>query len=199
MERYPTGRLTLPINIFYKCWSFHGSVVKKPSGKWRHVNVKPVPKISKKHRDPLFFRQVGLPIRRHHAAEEVVSIFCYIRIAGWPKSVTRSMLVYILLYRKVCGQHLAYTWNDITFVCWRFHKIAKSDNSFRHDRLSVRPSAWNNSAYTGWIFINFDIWDFLGRGGFCRENSNFIKSDKTSGYFTWKRKDIYDNTSLNSS
>ena len=27
--------------------------------------------------------------------------------------------------------------------------------------MSVRPSAWNNSAPTGWIFIKFDIWVFL--------------------------------------
>jgi len=27
--------------------------------------------------------------------------------------------------------------------------------------LSVRPSAWNNSAPTGHIFMEFDIWGFL--------------------------------------
>jgi hypothetical protein len=28
-------------------------------------------------------------------------------------------------------------------------------------RLSVRPSAWNNSALTGRIFIKFGIWVFF--------------------------------------
>jgi hypothetical protein len=27
--------------------------------------------------------------------------------------------------------------------------------------LSVCPSAWNNSAPTGWIFMKFDIWGFF--------------------------------------
>jgi len=28
-------------------------------------------------------------------------------------------------------------------------------------RLSIRPSAWNNSALTRWIFMKSDIWGFL--------------------------------------
>ena len=34
-------------------------------------------------------------------------------------------------------------------------------NSVMPVRLSVRPSTWNNSAPTGWIFLRFDIWVFF--------------------------------------
>jgi hypothetical protein len=37
----------------------------------------------------------------------------------------------------------------------------------------VRPSAWNKSAPTGRIFINFDILLFFSK--IYRENSNFLK------------------------
>ena len=37
--------------------------------------------------------------------------------------------------------------------------------------MSVRPSAWNNSAPTGRIFMKFDI-DCFSK--ICRENSSFI-------------------------
>jgi hypothetical protein len=37
-------------------------------------------------------------------------------------------------------------------------KFRKSTMSFD---LSLRPSAWNNSARTEWIFVKFDIWVFL--------------------------------------
>ena len=37
--------------------------------------------------------------------------------------------------------------------------------------LSIHPSAWNNSAPTGWIIMNMDIWVFFEK---CRENSSFI-------------------------
>ena len=36
-------------------------------------------------------------------------------------------------------------------------KIAKRDHQIRH----VRPSAWNNSAPTGRIFMKFDILEFV--------------------------------------
>jgi len=39
-------------------------------------------------------------------------------------------------------------------------------------RLSVRPSAWNNSASTGRILMKFDIGHFLK---IRRENSSFVK------------------------
>ena len=43
----------------------------------------------------------------------------------------------------------------------RVRKIAKSDYLFRHVCLSVCPSAWNNSASTGRIFMKSDVWVFF--------------------------------------
>jgi hypothetical protein len=45
------------------------------------------------------------------------------------------------------------------FKCFR--KLAKSNYYIRHVCLSVLPSAWNNLASTGRIFIKFDIWRFF--------------------------------------
>jgi len=43
-------------------------------------------------------------------------------------------------------------------LCFRrFRKIAKSDCELRFACLSLRPSAWNNSAPTGRILMKFDI------------------------------------------
>ena len=45
----------------------------------------------------------------------------------------------------------------ITFYRFtRVRNIAKNDYEIRH--VSVHPSAWNNSAPTGWIFMKFYIW-----------------------------------------
>jgi len=45
------------------------------------------------------------------------------------------------------------------YVSWnfsRFRKICEMQLS-ASSYLSVRPSAWNNSAPTGWIFMKFDM------------------------------------------
>jgi hypothetical protein len=42
-----------------------------------------------------------------------------------------------------------------------FCKIAKSEYQLNHFRPFVSPSAWNNLAPTGRIFIKFDIWGFF--------------------------------------
>ena len=63
--------------------------------------------------------------------------------------------------------------------------------------LSVRPSAWNNSAPTGRILMKLDIWNFLKKS--VEQIQVSIKSDKNNGYFTWRRFHIYHNISLNSS
>jgi hypothetical protein len=47
--------------------------------------------------------------------------------------------------------------------------------------MPVRPTAWNNAAPTGRIFMKFDIWVFLEN---LRENSSFIKAEKNYRYFT---------------
>jgi hypothetical protein len=62
---------------------------------------------------------------------------------------------------------------------------------------SVRPSAWNNSAPTGRILMKFCIWAFYPISD--EEIQALLKSDKNNGYVTWRRFDIYDSISLNSS
>ena len=49
---------------------------------------------------------------------------------------------------------------------------------------SVRPSAWNNSAPTGWIFMKFYIWDFFLNS--FEKIQVWIKYDNNNGYFTWR-------------
>jgi hypothetical protein len=39
----------------------------------------------------------------------------------------------------------------------RVRHIAKSDYELRFVRLSIRPSAWNNSTPNEWMFTKFDI------------------------------------------
>ena len=39
----------------------------------------------------------------------------------------------------------------------RVRKIAISDNLFCRVCMSVRPSAWNISAPTGWTFVGLDV------------------------------------------
>jgi len=50
---------------------------------------------------------------------------------------------------------------SMAVVFRRVSKTAKSDYELRHVcisvRLSVRSSAWDYSAPTGWIFVKFDI------------------------------------------
>jgi len=40
---------------------------------------------------------------------------------------------------------------------WRVYKITKSNYELRR----VCPTAWNNSAPIGWIFMKFDIYGFF--------------------------------------
>ena len=62
----------------------------------------------------------------------------------------------------------------LRFLC-TFAKITISDCHFRHVCPSVRPSAWNNSAPTGRIFMKFDMSIFFPPK-ICRENQSFIKN-----------------------
>ena len=58
----------------------------------------------------------------------------------------------------------------ITSVLGVFAKLRKATVSFI---MSVRPSAWNNSAPTGQILIQFYVWAFFSK--MRRENSSLIK------------------------
>ena len=70
-----------------------------------------------------------------------------------------------------------------------FRKIAKSVYQFRHVslsvRLSVRPSAWNNSDLSGWIFRKISYLCIFKK--MCRENKIPLKSAQNSRHFTWRR------------
>jgi hypothetical protein len=70
----------------------------------------------------------------------------------------------IILY-VVCVQRVDYL--------GAFAKLREATVSFV---LSVRPSAWSNSAITGGIFMKFDIFIFENFSKICRENSNLIKT-----------------------
>jgi hypothetical protein len=74
----------------------------------------------------------------------------------------------------------------------RVRKIAKSDYSLRHVCLSVCLSAWNNSAPTGRIFMEFDIWVFFEKS--LKKIQVSLKSDKNNGKLTWRPMYIYDNS-----
>jgi hypothetical protein len=50
--------------------------------------------------------------------------------------------------------------------------------------MSVRLSAWNNSAPTGRISMKFDIWGFFEN--LLRKIQVLLESDKDKGYFTWR-------------
>jgi hypothetical protein len=69
---------------------------------------------------------------------------------------------------EVCGimQHAYYltrVLKAVTLLAAKYlvfrhvRKIAKSDYQLRHVCPFVRPTAWNNSASTGRIFMKFDI------------------------------------------
>jgi len=64
------------------------------------------------------------------------------------------------------------------FRCVR--KIAKIYHLLRHVSQSVRPSAWNNSAPTGRIFMKFDFWVFFEKS--VQKIQVSLKSDKNNGY-----------------
>jgi len=71
-----------------------------------------------------------------------------------------------------------------------FAKLRKATIGFV---MPVRPSAWENSAPTGWIFLKFDTWVFF-------ENlSRKLQSDKNNAYSTWQPLYIFDHILLISS
>jgi len=57
--------------------------------------------------------------------------------------------------------------------------------------MSVRPFTWDNSASTGGIFMNFDIWVFFSK--ICWENSSLIEiRQEYKRTSTWLATYIYD-------
>ena len=79
-----------------------------------------------------------------------------------------------------------------------FEKLRKTTISFDMSvclSLCFRPPAWNNSAPTGRILMNFDIWIFFRK--FFEYFQVSLKYDKNCGYITWRPVCVYDKISLN--
>jgi hypothetical protein len=74
-------------------------------------------------------------------------------------TLTLSLAVEIASLKKKKGNKAR--WRDKPLIFRRVRKIAKGDYYLRDVCLSVRPSAWNNSAPTGRIFIIYYIWGFF--------------------------------------
>ena len=81
---------------------------------------------------------------------------------------------------------------DTVFLLGAFAKLRKASVGFV---MSVRLSAWKNSAPTWRIFTKFGIWAFFLEKPIKIQVS--LKSDKLNRYFTWRPVYIYDNISLN--
>ena len=62
---------------------------------------------------------------------------------------------------------------------------------------AVRLSAWKNLAPNGRILMKRDIWAFFRKS--IENIQVLLKSDKYKGYFTWRRFNIFDDISQNSS
>jgi len=80
----------------------------------------------------------------------------------------------------------------------KFKFLARSQNRERRllGFMSVRPSAWNNSATTGRILIKFDTGAYFAK--FVEKIQVPSISDKSNWYFTWRPIHIYERTSLTS-
>ena len=50
--------------------------------------------------------------------------------------------------------------------------------------MSVRLSAWKNSAHIGWILMKFDVWEFFFKS--VQKIQFLLKSNKKIRYFTWR-------------
>jgi len=60
--------------------------------------------------------------------------------------------------------------------------------------VSVCPSAWNDLALTGWIFMKFYIWVFFE--SLSRKFQVSLKADKNNWYFIWRPIYIFDHILL---
>jgi len=71
-----------------------------------------------------------------------------------------------------------------------FAKLRKATIGFVISvRMSVPPSAWNNSPSTGRIFMKFDIWGFFLKS--VEKIQVLLKADKNKGYFRWRPTNIF--------
>ena len=86
-------------------------------------------------------------------------------------------------------------WKCVFMCC---STIAKGYYQLRHVRLYVRPTAWNNTAPTGLIFMKFDILVFFFEKQSIKIQVS-LKSYKNNRYDTWRPIYIFYHISLSSS
>jgi hypothetical protein len=100
-------------------------------------------------------------------------------------------------FSEICTKYInTLRYQNVEFL-GAFAKFRKTTISFVISvRLSVRLSTWNNSAATGRIFMEFDIWAFFEKS--IQKMQVSLQADKINKYFTWRRLYTYDHISLNS-
>jgi len=74
----------------------------------------------------------------------------------------------VLLWSIGTLQFIRYWLQRLIFFSGAFAKLRKATRSFV---VSVRLSAWNNSAHTGRIFMKFYIWLFFSK--LCSKKIDF--------------------------
>ena len=84
----------------------------------------------------------------------------------------------------VCIQNFMAFYTPCTSIFGAFVKFAKKRLS-SSSCVTVRLSAWNNSAHTERISMEFDIWVFFFRIS-VQKTKVSLKSDKNNRYFTWR-------------
>ena len=88
-------------------------------------------------------------------------ILCQAMLIRLSKEI--HICIYVLFEELQCFEKVNDTMLKLlgSRVFGLFRKTAKSDYQLRHVCLSVRLSAWNNSAPTGRIFVKFGMWRFF--------------------------------------
>jgi hypothetical protein len=94
------------------------------------------------------------------------------------------------LSREIQQEHSIYYCCISAFVLCAFAKLWKATISFV---ISVRLSAWNNSAPARWILMSSDIWVFFLNS--VEKIQVSLISEKKNGYFTWRAIYIFDHVS----
>jgi hypothetical protein len=78
---------------------------------------------------------------------------------------------------------ISYVFLYVLVYLGTFIKVRKATISFV---MSVRLSAWNNSAPTERILMKVDIWGFFENLSRKYKIQVSLKSDESNGYFTWR-------------
>jgi hypothetical protein len=102
-----------------------------------------------------------------------------------PCEQIRSLAFTPYLQHSNSGYQLFYLRRFFPSILGTFAKLRKATISYV---ISVRPSAWSNSAPTGRIFMTFDVSLFFVN---LSKTQVLLKSDKNNAYFTWRPVHIF--------